>query len=384
MLKRENLEIDRRSNQLYIRYRWRGTAAYFLLLFAAVWNGILLLSLLGGAGLAISVHLLIGLGVVYYGLCLLLNRTEITVDSHQLVVQHGPLPTFRTNENISSREVEQLYLQSAGTMKSGNKVTQLYALQLRTRAQEAFKLIGGISDRAVGEEIERTIEDYLQIRDAPVEERFELPDLGLLKKIIPADVRQQMEQVGKEAYGTADSTQLPTPAPVFTEEHHSDHLAYGFALCHAPVGALFRVKDVPYRLADVERFEWTGAGEQRPSRVLTATPQEKGASRQFYTHPDGNQWIYFAERPLDADERKMLGFQAFEPPASLRNGEERYYQLSHARGLRQSASGETPVEEWVYFSSRATTRFRAVRDTRGSWEVTVQEPLDSSYIEAVG
>ncbi|WP_116107812.1 hypothetical protein [Lewinella sp. IMCC34191] len=385
MLKQENLEIERQGNRLNITYRWRTSTAYGLLFFAAIWNGILLLFLFFGAGLYISVHLLIGLLVAYYGLCLFLNRTVISVNSQQLTVSHGPLPSLSRNQVVISREVKQLYLKRSGSVKSGNKTTQLYALKLRARDKREVKLMGGIPDKALGEEVERAIEEYLDIVDVPVEEQFEMPDLGFLKKFIPEEMQREMEEVGREVQSKPiPPTPTPIPAAPASSDHqeHADHLSYDFALCHAPIGAAFQVRDAPYRLTGAEVIEWTDVPDREVSKVLQASPLATGPVRQFYTYPDGNQWVYFEERPLDAEEREMLGFDAADAPPSLRNGDERYHVLSQNRGVLKAGHGERPVEEWIYYSSRATTRFRAMQLSGRQWRVAVQEPVDSSYIEA--
>ncbi|MGB3800661.1 MAG: hypothetical protein WA952_12675 [Lewinella sp.] len=383
MLKQENLEIERHSNRLTITYRWRTPAAYFMLLFAAVWNGILMIFLFTGAGWAISLHLLIGLLVGYYAISLLLNMTTITVNSQQLMVKHGPLPTLSRNRIVISREIEQLYLTRGGSMKSGKKTTQLYMLKLRTRSQQEIKLIGGVPDKGLGEEIERTIEEYLHIDDVPVEERFEMPDLGFLKKFIPEEMQREMEQVGREVQSKPKVTPPPPTPTIPDHTEHADHLSYDFALCHAPLGATFQVKDAPYRLTGSEMIEWSSVADWKVSKILHASPLATGPSRQFYTHQDGNQWIYFEERPLDVEEREMLAFDGPEPPPSLRNGEERYHVLSQYQGVLKTTYGEKPVEEWIYYSSRATTRFRAMRTMDEGWSVAVQEPIDGSYLEAI-
>lgn len=390
MLKEKNLEISRHSNQLEITYRWRTKMAYGLLFFAIVWNAFLTVFLVVGAGWFISAHAAVGLGMGYYALALLLNKSKITVNRQHFTVQHGPLPTFLANRDLWASEVQQLHLKATGTVRSGNNVTQLYALRLRTKDGRDFKVLSGLGDLLLGQTIERTIEDYLGIEDEAAEETFTLPDLGILEKFIPEHVRQEIQRVGRnlpdgqlptfEVPVTVHPAPVAEPLPAAPRDEHADHLSYAFALCHAPVGARFTVKDAPYRLTERSTLRWSSGPE---SLDLRAAPEAAGPPRQFYAVPDGNQWAYYEERTLDAEESASLGFEGAEPPVSLRNGDDRYHLLEHRNGVLQGAYGEVPVEQHIYYSSRATARFRALRLAGGRRAVMIQQPVDSGYIEAI-
>ena len=384
MLKEKNLKITRHSNELEITYRWRTKMAYALLFFALIWNAFLGVFLLAGAGWFISVHAAVGLGMGYYALALLLNKSTITVNRQHFTVQHGPLPTFLGNRDLWASEVKQLHLKRTGTMRSGNNVTQLYALRLETKDGRNLKVLSGLPDLLLGQTIERAIEDYLDIQDEAPEETFALPDLGVLEKFIPDHVRREMVRAGRTletgevaTHNGRAAAQAP-PAPS-SSETHQEHLSYDFALCHAPVGARFTVKDAPYRLTERSTLRWSAGAE---SLDLRAAPEADGPPRQFYAVPDGNQWAYYEERTLDPEESASLGFTEAEPPVSLRNGDDRYHLLDHRTGVLQGMYGEVPVEQHIYYSSRSTARFRALRLSGGRWAVMIQQPVDSSYIEA--
>ena len=392
MLQQKNLEITRQSNGLHVTYRWRTRMAYVLLGFALFWNAFLAIFLLAGAGFFISVHAVVGLGMAYSGLALLLNSSTITVDRQYLRVEHGPLPTFNRNRELRCSEISQLYLKRSGTVRSGNNVTQLYALRAQTRQGGEVKLLGGIPDPALGKGIEQEIEGFLDIEDRAVEENFVLPDLGVLERFVPPHVRQEIERAGREVLdpsaplGSGDRptpVSLPQSVPPPPEEH-ADHLAFDFALCHAGVGDRFSVRDAPYRLVERSVLRWTGAQQGTESLDLRAHPEVTGPPRQFYAVEDGNQWVYFEERTLDTEEAASLGFEGKEPPVSLRNGDDRYHLLSHHRGDLLGSQGQLPVEQYIFYSSRSVSRFRALRLAGGRWVVMIQKPIDAGYIEAVG
>ena len=383
MLQQKNLEIARQSNELRIVYRWRNAMAYGLLVFALIWNGMLLPFILVGAGWGISLHVLVGLGVGYLAITRLFNRTVITVNRRELTVAHGPVPSFSRNRTVRSSEVKQLFLKRSGSVKSGNKVTPLYSLLLRTGAEDDVKLLGGIQEEALGKTIERSVEEYLDITDIPVEDKLSLDDLGILKKYMPEEMKREFTRRVGEMQASEPRPPETTAPPVSTAETVADthdHFSYDFDLCHAPVGSTFTLKDVPHRLRDTTRILWRGGGEVR---VLKAVPLAEGPDRQYYAYRDGDQWAYYEERSLDAGERESLDFDGVEAPASLRNGDERFHLLANDRGILYDEHGEHSVDQWIYYSSRSSTRFRALRRERGHWTVAIQEPFDSSYIEAM-
>lgn len=386
MLKDKNLEISRHANQLAIIYRWRQPMAYALLFFSIIWNGAVLLFLFSGAGWFVIGHLLAGIGIGYYGLAVLLNRTQIQLNRQHLTVRHGPLPTFRRNREFRSSEVSQLHLKRSGSMKSGNRTTLLYALRLRTTAGRDYLLVGGISDKLLGERIENEIEEYLAIEDQPTEAGFVLPDLGMLEKFISPEMRREMENAGREAHEktlTPSGSSLREVAEEKAETVHADHLAYDFALCHAEVGSRFTIKDRPYRLAGSRSIRWTDQRDPAQSRIIQAAPEAGDRPRQVYAVADGNQWAYYEERPLDPEECELLGFTGLDAPLSLRNGEDRYHLLSHRKGNISGGGKETAVDQYLYYTSRSSARFRALKSSVGRWQVAIQEPLDSTFIEAL-
>ncbi len=108
-----------------------------VVIFATIWNGFLLFWLKSAFVLGLGpgrsmfwfsiLHILVGIGLAYHGLCLLFNRVEVRLDKTMFSLSHRPIPRHRQiqlpiNELIkfiaSRREPPQPY--SRGTHFSFN------------------------------------------------------------------------------------------------------------------------------------------------------------------------------------------------------------------------------------------------------------------------
>jgi hypothetical protein len=80
--------------EMIIVRRWFSPVALLLSLFSAFWAVFLwtVASMPGVATLILPLGLPMGLGLIYWALCGLLNRTTVVVRSDTLEVRHGPVP----------------------------------------------------------------------------------------------------------------------------------------------------------------------------------------------------------------------------------------------------------------------------------------------------
>ncbi|WP_116125047.1 DUF2267 domain-containing protein [Lewinella sp. IMCC34183] len=376
------LYLERTAGKLSIAYRWRSRVAYFLIPFCLFWDGIALLFLFSGAGLMISLHLLTGALLTYYTICLLLNRTRITVDARAVSVEHGPVPWFTRGRHLDSGSVEQLFVEQFGQYKSGNRVTLLYRVVARLQGEKDIVLLSGLDDPQLADEVERGIEEFLQIDDRPVANalpQLELPEplRRWLGKRLPPEVRQRMAAEPDRGLPSEDRE---IAGSAHAPEHvHAPHPTYSFALCHARVGERFLVADKSAELRAARVIDWTD-GQEDTARTLRVVGRDGSEEWHFYACQVRGRWQYFEERELDGEEREVLGFTGSEPAGSFRNGDDRYYAHPPQRGQRDGV----PVNQWIYTSSGATTRFRCLRGPGDRWEVYVQEPFDSGYFEGGG
>ncbi|MEM9547260.1 MAG: hypothetical protein AAGA77_14870 [Bacteroidota bacterium] len=180
MIMPEGTDVLELSESLDIRLDWlqshpRG-ALGFLTFFAIMWNGILALAvggaLFSGAFSAIafmSIHLLVGLGLIYYLSTVYLNYTDIVVTSSYIDISHRPVKNpFIPSKRIDASDIDQLYVTkyvSSRTNGNPNYAFALYAI-LKTNGKK-INLIKGMN-RETQLYLEQEIERFLNIKDRPV------------------------------------------------------------------------------------------------------------------------------------------------------------------------------------------------------------------------
>ncbi len=180
MIMPEGTDVLELSESLDIRLDWlqshpRG-ALGFLTFFAIMWNGILGIAL-GGALLAgafssiafMSIHLLVGLGLIYYLSTVYLNYTDIIVTESYIDISHRPVKNpFIPSKRIESSDIDQLYVTkyvSSRTNGNPNYAYALYAI-LKTNGKK-INLVKGMN-RETQLYLEQEIERFLKIKDRPV------------------------------------------------------------------------------------------------------------------------------------------------------------------------------------------------------------------------
>lgn len=157
---------------LVIRRRWLGAQAFFLLFFAVIWNGFLVVwhavAISQGAW-AMSVfgllHTGVGLFLIYLVLGMFLNTTEIRA-GRTLEVRIGPLP-WKGNKTIAPEEVEQFYcLEKISHGKNGSSASYKVEAVLKGNRRETF--VAGLQKPEEALFVEQRLEKHLGIRDVPV------------------------------------------------------------------------------------------------------------------------------------------------------------------------------------------------------------------------
>lgn len=180
MIMPEGTDVLELNDSLDIRLDWlkshsRG-ALGFLTFFTIIWNGVLAVvaggALLSGAFSSIgfmSIHLLVGLGLLYYLATVYLNYTDVIVNEDFIEISHRPVKNpFVPSKRIESREIDQLYVSkyvSSTTNGNPNYAYALYAI-LKTNGKK-ISLIKGMN-RETQLYLEQEIERYLKIKDRPV------------------------------------------------------------------------------------------------------------------------------------------------------------------------------------------------------------------------
>ena len=167
------------TDGLTLDVRWFGPQYLFMLVFAAFWNGFLVVwysIVLGGlangdAGMAVMglfpiLHVAVGVGIGYSALAGLFNRTRVSVDRKGLSVRHGPLP-WPGNVEVDSAQVDQLFLKSR-IVRNKNSSSTVYDLKVLDKQGRETTLYKGARDDRAARYLEHRIEGWLGLVDRPV------------------------------------------------------------------------------------------------------------------------------------------------------------------------------------------------------------------------
>jgi len=172
------IQVEETHEGLRIVRRWFSPVFLFLVFFCIAWDGFLVfwygVALSGHAPCIMVVfpvlHVAVGVGLTYWTIAGFVNRTEIRVDSHELTVEHRPLPWFGAMRMPVER-IDQLYCkQKISRGKNGTSVT--YQLIAAEKGGGTRKVLSGLMDSDQALFVERTVESYLGIRDRRMRGEF--------------------------------------------------------------------------------------------------------------------------------------------------------------------------------------------------------------------
>jgi len=174
----DRVEVIDAGGELHITYRWFSLKFVFLIVFTVIWNGFMLvwhgISLASGAWF-MSVfgllHTAVGVGVAYYTLAGLLNKTTVRIGMGQLMIQHWPLP-WPGNRQLEASDIAQLFSREK-ISRSKNSTNYSYQVHAILQNGKKQRLLGGLTDVDQALYVEQEMERYLGIEDRPV--RGEIP-----------------------------------------------------------------------------------------------------------------------------------------------------------------------------------------------------------------
>jgi hypothetical protein len=187
---------------LVIVRRWYNLGAWFLLVFAAIWLGILSRWYLNGPATLTTylfplAHLAAGLGILYVAIAGFTNRTTIAVRGEQLSVRHGPLPWWG-NKDVAVGDLAQLYTEEQVTESKGGP-TRTYHLGAVLRDGGRVRLVANLEQPEQALWLEQRLEEHLGIADVPVLGEYagarEVPRLRIGEDAPPEEATEEPEEV---------------------------------------------------------------------------------------------------------------------------------------------------------------------------------------------
>ncbi|MDC0708280.1 hypothetical protein POL68_07335 [Stigmatella sp. ncwal1] len=168
--------FDDDGTRTRISWRWFSFVHIILIFFCIAWDSFLFT----WYGIAFSTentpliaiifpiaHVAVGVGLSYYTLAGLVNRTTIEVSRDRLIIRHGPLP-WHGNLNVLGRRLTQLYGREKVTSNDG-RATFTYELMGMERSGQTVKLLTGLTEKDHVLYLEQILERRLGIEDAPVD-----------------------------------------------------------------------------------------------------------------------------------------------------------------------------------------------------------------------
>lgn len=169
----KGFQIEHGMDSVTITRRWFVPSAFFLLIFAVIWNGFMIVwhAMALDSGMWIMsvfglIHTGVGVFLVYYVLALFLNSTVIRATTYELEVKSGPLP-WRGDKRIAADTVEQLFCKEKITHgKNGSSASYRIEAVLRGNVRET--LASGFTDPDQALFVEQELERHLKISDVPV------------------------------------------------------------------------------------------------------------------------------------------------------------------------------------------------------------------------
>lgn len=165
-------ELTRTDGAVTIQWRWWNPTKHgVLLLFALVWN-IGMISWYSGSLTLFSalfpiLHLAFGLGITYYALAGVFNRTVVRVMPEGVSINHGPLP-WPGSTVLARCDVAQIYARRVDITRKRSVETS-WSLHVHQRSGQDRKLLPGLETHTHALFLERELERALGIRDRPVE-----------------------------------------------------------------------------------------------------------------------------------------------------------------------------------------------------------------------
>lgn len=174
------MEMLALNSELDIQFRWKDGMNSFLTFFTIVWNLMMLPFLYQivssgewGGLLALSAHLAVGVGLLYYTICMFVNTTYVTVDRRNLLVEHLPLKfPFTKNHSISTSDIKQVYFERYTASTSNDKPNYAFQVIVILNSEDRINIVKGLRTQYQGRFIEQEIERFLNIKDEPVEEEW--------------------------------------------------------------------------------------------------------------------------------------------------------------------------------------------------------------------
>ncbi len=167
------VQVEETPGELKITRKWFSLLQVPLVFFAVVWNGFMLfwysIAISTGQGqmaLCGTLHLAVGLFLIYTVATNFVNSTLITANAEQLDIQHGPIPAMG-NKTLTAVDIVQVYCKQ--TIHRGKNSTSVtYEVLAIMNDQRRETLLNGLYNAEQALYIEQELERFLGIENRQV------------------------------------------------------------------------------------------------------------------------------------------------------------------------------------------------------------------------
>jgi hypothetical protein len=165
------MRLETSMRGLVIYRRWFNWPVLFLIPFCIVWNSFLVgfFTSMSGSNAPWFVrlfplgHVAVGVGLSYYTLAMLFNRTRVEVTHGSVTVSHGPLPWTGWRE-IAAGLIDQTYCKEI-IRRNKNGVSTHYEVWVALSDGKHSRLVAAGMEPEQALYIEQQIETTLDIKD---------------------------------------------------------------------------------------------------------------------------------------------------------------------------------------------------------------------------
>lgn len=171
----KSIRLTQEKERLTIVRHWLSAQLFYIAPLTLVWDAAFFIWYQNGmistkTPLALAYvifHILVALALTYYCVAGFVNRTIISVSSGMLHAIDTPL-TFLRNIDIVVDELDQLYAKEK--KHRGKKLTwSSYEVHAILKTNKTVRLVAGLNTVEQALFIEQVLEDYLRIKDRPVD-----------------------------------------------------------------------------------------------------------------------------------------------------------------------------------------------------------------------
>jgi hypothetical protein len=163
-----HVSVAEHDGALVLERRWFSPNHVIVLVAAAVW--LTFVGMVGRAAvaarhewvtLAVAVFVVVGAGLMYWGLAGLLNRTSVSIAPDRVRVGHGPLP-WRGRCSFATRDIERTSIERVVRASGAMGERETHQVRAHLRTGEVVVLLAGLTPKALAEEAQRRIDDRLR------------------------------------------------------------------------------------------------------------------------------------------------------------------------------------------------------------------------------